>query len=61
VCAVVVYPVAQDRMEKAQGTTVREAMHEVETCSPDMLLADAADVMLDGKLNRLCVAGLYKP
>jgi CBS domain-containing protein len=56
-----VYPVAQDRMEKAQGTTVREAMHEVETCSPDMLLADAADVMLDGKLNRLCVAGLYKP
>lgn len=45
----------QDRMEKAQGTTVKEAMHEVDTISPDMLLADAANVMLDGRLNRLCV------
>ena len=45
----------QERMEKAQGTIVKEAMHEVETVSPDMLLADAADVMLDGKYNRLCV------
>lgn len=45
----------QDRMERAQGTTAKEAMHEVTTISPDMLLADAADVMLDGNRSRLCV------
>ena len=45
----------QDRMERAQGTLVRDAMHEVQTIAPDMRLVDAADLILDGKLNRLVV------
>jgi|AntAceMinimDraft_5_1070358.scaffolds.fasta_scaffold44932_1 CBS domain-containing protein len=50
-------------MEKAQGTTVREAMHEVRCIPPDMLLADAADAMLDGKhlTGRLCVVDAAGP
>jgi CBS domain-containing protein len=45
----------QDRMEKAQVTTVREAMHDAMTCTPETLLVDATDAMLNERRHRICV------
>mmetsp|Transcript_1401 Transcript_1401/g.3262 ORF Transcript_1401/g.3262 Transcript_1401/m.3262 type:complete len:309 (+) Transcript_1401:34-960(+) len=45
----------RDRMDKAQSTTVADAMSDTVTVTSDTLLADATDTMLNEKLHRLCV------
>jgi CBS domain-containing protein len=36
-------------------TTVREAMHDAMTCTPETLLVDATDAMLNERRHRICV------
>jgi len=45
----------QERMYKASGSKVVTAMHEATTCTPDMLLVEATELMLNKNLARLPV------
>lgn len=45
----------QERMYKASGSKVSTAMHEATTCTPDMPLVEATELMLNGNLARMPV------